>query len=459
MKRMTRVLILTAIVAGVLPLCGNAQSPSGGEVLVADVRDFGAKGDGATKDTAAIQAAIDKCAEAGGGRVVLSGGTFLSGAIRLKSGVDLHIAGTARLLASTDIADFPDWPDVKHVKTANLPRKRNASFIFADEAERISITGDGAIDCNGRHHVKEKTNPGWTGWRYERKYPVAQQLPRVVFLAGCRDVRIRDVTLTNTPGGWSFWIHDCDRVQVSGLKILANVEYPNNDGLHLNCCRDVTVSDCLIESGDDAIVVRANSRSLAEDKPCERVVVSNCILRSWANGIRLGWMNDGVIRDCLFSNIVIHDTSVGIGIVLPDVIQNPDHGREATLIENISFDGIRMDGIYAHPIKAVVYPSERVLVADLRDIRFSNVHATSLEHPLFKGRPGNPFRRFVFSNCSFRKVTDAELPGWSRHGAAAWDRVRQTPFENAEGFVFDNTTFDATTPPPHEAAEEAATSR
>ncbi len=117
-----------------------------------NVRDYGAKGDGAAKDTAAIQKAIDDAAAKGGGRVILADGTFLSGALRLKSGVELHIDRTARLLASPDIADFPDWPD-GHTARENLPRCRSAAFIFADEAERIAIAGGGTIDCNGSHHI------------------------------------------------------------------------------------------------------------------------------------------------------------------------------------------------------------------------------------------------------------------------------------------------------------------
>ena len=408
-----------------------------------NVREYGAKGDGAAKDTAALQAAIDACSSAGGGRVVLSDGVFLTGSIALRTGVDFHIDRTARLLASPDINDFPDWTAVKHVKSENLPRARNACVIFADEAERIAITGDGVIDANGSHHVKEKDVPMGMGWKYERKLPMEKSLPRVVFFAGCRDVVLNGVTMTNQPAGWSYWIHDCDRVQISGLKILADVRYPNNDGIHVNCSRDVTISDCIIESGDDSIIVRANSRSLAENKPCERVVVQNCTIRSWANGIRIGWVNDGVIRSCSFSNIVMDDTKTGITIRLPGLPKHPDYGREATLIEGITFDSIRMTGIYEYPIRASISESTNTLVAAVRDIRFSNVHASGLQFPSFRGRAGNPLRDFVFHNCSFRRVTDAELLGWTRHGAASWQRKEQEPCRFVEGFVYDNVRFDA----------------
>ena len=410
---------------------------------VFDVRDYGAKGDGVSKDTASIQKAIDAALTAGGGRVLLQRGTFLSGPIRLESGIDLHIDGTASLLASSNIADFKEWSGVKCLAdSSRLPRGRNASFILADGAERISISGDGVIDCNGGHHVVEKKG-NWSGLRYERKYPASKSLPRVVLFAGCRDVKITDITLANPPGGWGFWINDCDRVQVRGAKILANVEYPNNDGLHFNCCRDVTVSDCIIESGDDSIVVRADCTSLPREKPCERVVVANCTLRSWANAIRVGWEGDGIVRDCSFSNISIHDTSTGICIMLPAAPPGSRENFKGTLVENILFDGIRMSGIYAHPIRAVIDKSTGTKVMDIRDVRFSNVHATGLELPLISGRPGNPLRRFTFSNCSFCKITDEAQPGWRRHGPAVWERVRQTTFENIEGFVFDNTTFNA----------------
>ncbi len=416
-----------------------ANTPSGKTVW--DVREFGAKGDGSAKDTVAVQSAIDAASKSGGGRVLLAGGKFLVGALKLKSGVDLHIDRTAVLLASPDVADFPDWKDVKHVKTECLPRLRNACVIFADEAERISISGDGTIDCNGHLHVKPSANKNWHGWTYERLLPMEKSLPRVVFLAGCRDVRISNVSLVNQPAGWGYWIHDCDRVQIDGLKILSAVRYPNNDGIHVNCSRDVTISNCIIETGDDSLVVRANSRSLAQNKPCERVVVANCVLRSWSSGVRLGWTNDGVIRNCSFSNIVMHDCHDGVGIFIPDCTGVPDHGRESTLIEDISFNSIRMTGLHTYPLMAVLSPSKNVHIEAVRNIRFTDVHVTAQRLLRVEGRKGTPFQNFVFRNCSFRRDPKAILPEWSQCKPGELERQWPETFRYAEGFVFDNVDF------------------
>ncbi len=421
-----------------------------GWALAADfnVREFGAMGDGETKDTIAIQSAIDAANAKGGGRVVIEGGTFLSGALMLKSGVELYIDRTAKLLASPDIADFPDWPD-GHVVRENLPRQRLAAFIYADEAANIAIAGSGTIDCNGKYHIKEKANPDWKGWRYERVHPMPKTLPRVVFFAGCRDVSIRDVTMTGQPAGWSYWIHDCDRVQIAGLKILANVRYPNNDGIHVNCSRDVTISGCIIETGDDSIVVRANSRSLKENKPCERIVVNNCTLRSWSSGIRIGWIDDGAIRDCVFSDIAMHDTSVGVSVNLPKRRNKPgwtDYGREATLVENLQFSNIRMNGIYARPVLITMVGEEAgTHIAAVRDLYFTNIHATGLEFPLLEGREGMAIENIVFSNCSFKRVPETSLQeDWRRHGYAVNDRRPSDGYltRHAKGVRFDNTVFD-----------------
>ena len=376
-----------------------------------NIKSMGAVPDGKTKNTEIIQRAIDMCAVSGG-RVVISDGVYLTGKLVMRSNVELHIMAGGVLLGSPDYADYPETEGVSHVDTLMLPRERNACLIFAESCKNISITGMGTIDCNGTYFV-EPTDGMSYYWTYRRIETLTP--PRAVFFTGCENVKIKDVTMINQPAGWSYWIHDCAYVTFNRVKILADVRYPNNDGIHINCSHDVTVSDCLITCGDDCIVVRANSVSLKENKPCERVCVTNCALTSYAYGVRIGWINDGTIRNCVFSNLVVTSSRNGIGIVLPYKVRksgnirrpdpnNPastDVGREETLVENILFDNIMMDKIYMKPVNICIDKNEAVLCKAINNIRFSNLHVVGLEYPRFEGRESNPLGDIYFYNCSF----------------------------------------------------------
>ena len=407
--------------------------------MIYDIRNYGAVGDGKTLNTAAIQKAIDDCASKNGGTVLLEDGTYMTGSIILRNNVNLHIEQNAVLLGSPNCEDYPEKKNLKHIISENLPRTRNASMIFAEECENISITGMGKIDCNGTNFVKEKLGE-WTGWQYERID--APTPPRVVFFTGCCNIKIEDITMLNQPSGWSYWIHDCDYVVFDKCKILADVRYPNNDGIHINSSRNVTVSNCDIVTGDDCIVVRANNRSLAENKVCEKVAVTNCNLTSYSGGIRIGWLNDGVIKNCTFSNLVMTDTVSGISIVLPDFQNFPDRGREDTLIENLLFDNIVMDRIYGRPIKIYIGQTDGTRCEAIRNIYFSKVVASGLEFPYLCGRKDNKIRNIYFNDCRFECLSDEELPNFRQHGAADWDRSHGVPiFDNIENIVFNNTNF------------------
>ena len=412
--------------------------------MVYDIRNYGAVGDGITINTDAIQKTIDDCSLNGGGCVVVSDGVYMTGSITLRSNINLHIEANATLLGSPHCYDYPEKKDLKHVISDNLPRKRNACLIFAEECENISITGMGKIDCNGTSFVQKKTD-GTSGWAYERID--APTPPRAVFLAGCKNIRVEDITMVNQPSGWSYWIHDCDYVTFDRCKILADVEYPNNDGIHINSSRDVNISNCNIVCGDDCIVVRANNRSLKENKVCECVTVSNCNLKSYANAIRIAWLNDGTIRNCTFSNIVITDSNTGVCAHLPslspDYDEVPDQGREATLIENLSFNNIVMDGIYVSPVRIVIDDAENVLCDKIRNIYFNNIHAKGLAFPWILGRERNCVENIAFSDCSFEKVSTDELPDEEHHGAL-WGRTRKVGrdmFEYVKNITLNNTSF------------------
>ena len=400
--------------------------PGGPSEMKLDVRSLGAVPDGRTKLTSILQEAIDRVSAAGGGKVVLEGGTFLTGPLELKSGVNLHIAEGAVLKGSPDLSDYPDRPQTRHFDTRALPRQRNIALIYADEAEDVAITGRGIIDCSGDGFVKAKTGDGWTGWHFERTVPREKSIPRAVFFAGCRNVTVRDITMVNQPAGWSYWVHDCDFVRFRDCRILADVRYPNNDGIHVNCSRDVFISGCEIETGDDSIILRANSRSLRENRPCERVVATDCRLRSWSSAVRIGWDNDGVVRGCSLTNLRIWDSSNGIGCYVPlmkHILNSNDYGREATLIEDLWCDDVTMDGIIGNPVYFKIASDGSVDFAGIRDVRLHNVRSRALEDIYIGGRAGT-VTDVTFDGCSFEKCGPGSLPGDpKRHGyvlAARW---------------------------------------
>ncbi len=415
-----------------------------------NVRDFGAVGDGKTFDTKAIQDCVDACFAAGGGRVVLENGIFLTGTIILKSYIDFHISANATLLGSPDIADYPRITNLKHIDPEKCPRNKASSLVFAEEAEGLSISGLGKIDVNGQHFVKLRTdNNTWK--KYERIN--TETPPRVVFLCGCRHCRLQDISIVNQPSGWAYWIHDCDDIVMNGLTVKASLEYPNNDGIHINSSRDITVSNCNVRASDDAIIVRANNMSLPENKVCERVAVSNCNLISHCGAIRIGWLNDGIVRNCTFSNLTVTDSRNGVLITMPwrgkDRI--PDEGREESVIENITFDNIVMDRTHDHPVRIKIDDREgtRVRCKRVSKIYFRGIKCRGVQFPSIEGSKNCKLEDIYFNDCVFEKedrnddygelIFNPEMTHAEEvHGECFMAKVHNLYFENTR--FIDNST-------------------
>lgn len=248
-----------------------------------NIVDFGAIPDTTQLSTVAIQKAIDECHGEGGGQVVIPTGSFKTGLIILRSGVNLHLEDGAVLYGSTDILDYlPMTSDYVSLRTG-MP---TVQLIYADSVSNVSITGKGTIDGRGKAFPK-------LSWNDE-----GLTRPHLLRIIRGLDITVKDVTLKNS-GCWMQHYLACDRVNIEGITVINRNNY-NNDALDLDGCRSVTVSNMIADSDDDAITLKSTSPRLRED-----IVISNCTVSSHCNAIKLGTETNGGFRNIIIRGITV----------------------------------------------------------------------------------------------------------------------------------------------------------
>lgn len=294
-----------------------------------NILDFGAIGDGKTINTKAIQSAIDM-----GGTVYIPKGEFVTGTLYLKSNSGLHFENGAILKASHDHNDYnaPDFcPQNEVFESENMA---GTHLISAINECNISISGFGTIDGDSHFWVNENNKlPNSDFFNHPPKE--ANRPAQMIYFAECKNIKITDINLVHSPF-WHLFFHGCEDVIVKGVNIKGENKQWVNDGIDIDSCKRVTISDSIIDTGDDAITLRAHSKRLVKsDGICEDIVINNCILKSHLDfGVRIG-VGDGIIRNAMFSNIVIRDSLKGIGIINRFTPRN-----EGVSIENIHFKNI-----------------------------------------------------------------------------------------------------------------------
>ena len=355
-------------------------------MIMQNVKDFGATGDGVTKDTAAIQRAIDA-----GGIVRFPPGIYLSGSLYLKSDGGLFLEPGAVLMASPDKEDY-NRDDFCEQNSASIAENASgAHFIIALEVENVVICGGGRVDGNRKSFYGDDREPDCVteplrNYRYEKFGKLENIVWRpgqMIYICESRNIQIRDVQLYNAPY-WTCFVYGCEDIHIRGLRILNDQRGHQTDGIDIDCCRRVTVSDCIIDSGDDCITLRGNVRKLKRKMPCEYVTIANCVLHSVANAIRVG-VGDGIIRNVAVSNIVFHHCGTAI-TVCSNFSKDPNRGAE---ISNISFDNLLMEAMRAFIINCQVRGSTSEPQAkSVRNIHIRQVRGTIWRPNLICGSVG-----------------------------------------------------------------------
>ncbi len=386
-----------AALAGV-PLCRAAAR-------VFDVRDHGAKGDGRTKDTAALQSAVEACAKAGGGTVYLPPGTYLSGTVVLKDNVTFHLEAGATLLGSTDLADYTHQPGPPRTGDAN-----GKHLLFARDAENVTLSGSGRIDGQGRafwvpaNRVPPKPEDLWRDVATYDWKPLDRPSPMVEFFH-CRNLRIEDVTLANA-SGWTLRPIECDTVFIRGLKIRNPVIGPNTDGIDPTCCRNVFISDCDIATGDDCICLKSESPygilGLSRN-----ITITNCVLSCCCNGLKFGTATRGGFENITFSNSVIQNDVVPLNACVIS-------GLALEIVDGGWMDGVVISNIRMQRVRTPIFLrlGARNGNGRMNGVMIDNVHATgAILTSSITGIPGHAVRDVTLSNIRI----DTE-----ESGHAAW---------------------------------------
>jgi polygalacturonase len=344
---MSRLLIAVLILCLASRAMAQATQPAVPQIpdKAFSIADFGAKADGTTKDTDAIAKALDAAEEAGGGTVRFAEGTYLTGAIKLRSKVAIHLDKGATLLFSTDPADYPvvltRWEGTECMNFSGL--------IYGRDVSDISITGEGTIDGQGSAWwpwskraaptlVKLREMGETTDDPTQRKFGTPEDALRPCLFEpiNCQRILIEGVTFTNSP----FWtLHPTYCQDLTARNITVHGTGPNTDGLDPDSCRNLLIENCTFDTGDDCVTLKSgrDKDGRRVSKPTESVIVRNCTFKRGHGTVVIGSEMSGGVRNVHAENLTADGTDAGVRI-------KTRRGRGG-VVENIVYRNMRLTNI------------------------------------------------------------------------------------------------------------------
>lgn len=337
-----------------------------------NVRKYGARGNGKHFDGPAIQKAINACSRAGGGTVVVPAGTYLSATIELKDNINLHLEKDAVILGTTDYKAYSNLDPF----TEGLGIDVGRALLVAVDAVNVSLTGEGTIDGQGsalkERHIAEDPRPEGQRWGMR---------PFLLRWVRCNGVTVQGVTLKYA-GAWTSHYFGCENVNISNVTI-RSFGVAHNDGINIDGCRHVRISDCDIVSGDDALCFKTTSSS----RPCSDIVVNNMRLKSNQAGIKMGTESMAAFEDINISNCHIYDTKNG-GIKLFSV---DGANLRNVVISDVTMDNVRTPMLFRLGARLSVFRKKEDTqqpVGTFENVTIRNVNAMAADDAQLKPPSG-----------------------------------------------------------------------
>ena len=380
-------------------LASNSPKQDYSQKTIYNIRDFGAAGDGETICTNAINSAIATCHENGGGRVLVPVGVFKSGTIMMKSNVELHLEMGATLLASTEHKDFPRLPQPEF--RTHLDRGGWFALIYAEKMSNIAITGFGTIDGNG---ALQKPHPDSTPGPNEFSNDMRNR-PRNILLISCKQVRVEGLKMQQS-GMWMQHYLNCEDVIVDRIEVYNHCNM-HNDQIDIDCCRRFVLSNSIMDSEDDGITFKSSGDAVSED-----VTVTNCVISSRCNAIKMGTGSIGGFRNICINNCVIKKSRSTAPMVHPGVQEIGISGISLQITDGGIMEGIAISNIVIEEVQCPLFiwlgnRATKVApdmparpVGKLRNITISNIvayHTGNICNSI-SGFPGHNIENVTINN-------------------------------------------------------------
>jgi hypothetical protein len=443
--------------------CRAPASRISGSGAVFNIKDFGATGMKDDLAQEAIQAAVDACAEAGGGMVLVPPGKYTTGTIHLRSHVRLHVEAGATVYSLHDKSRFD-----------------KDALLYGEDLVGVTIEGRGVYDGEAEYdrrlkgdHEDDFIRPNQVemealGLPLLRSFPKPDQTGKMVLLVRCTDVRISGVSFLNSPS-WTIHPVACERLVIDGVFIYSSLKDGVwADGIDPDGCKDVRISNCTIETGDDALVFYSMDW-FGPARPCENITVTNCRLSSASSAVKFCDGNIGGIRNVTIDNCVITGSNRGIAFMTFDggVVEN-------VVLSNLTIETVRHEWFWwgdGEPFHFNIkkrsevhanWPKEKDRPAGtIRNVKIQNVIARGYGSSICNGHPDSWLDGISFENVKLTVAHDPRAPYdkavnglvfkqarnlrlrdvevvWEEPGSAKWESG--LAFDEVKGLTLDGVT-------------------